>query len=608
MTSSPPLTTYTQITPFEGTFDEAMSASPGGRSPLAGARIMIVDDDAMMAEVVQAHLEDAGYSDFVVTSDPFEALDLLVEHDPAVLLLDLMMPGLSGFDILTRLRARPELRFLPVIVLTAATGSDSKLQALQLGATDFLAKPIDPSELVLRVRNTLAFRQFHERSVNYDALTGLPSRKHYQRLVHDQFQARPTAPADQAVCLNLGVPGARRATETFGQGIGDALVKVAAQRIDHAAAAAMQVVAGTRHAAPASVLGRVRTEQFGLVLRGFSGIDQVEGFVRQLLEELSGPVILDGQPYSLEPVAGVSIGAAEGTPASTLIEQAELARQQASAASDEQLGYAFYSPELSAQVAERRHRANELARALERGQMTLLFQIKVDMNSGETAGVEAELCWRHPEFGVQDHAAIADLARQIGIEDQLAAWVLQEACRAGARWQARGLAFGRMSVNVTRHQMAAPRFVDGIEQALLASGLPGSSLMLEVPDGALDGTGPHSRAVVSGLQSLGVALALDDFGLGSSSLVQLKHLPLAEIKVSSAFVEGVAREASDRAIVAAAIVLGHHLGARVVAMGVDDTEQLFVLHELSCDMQQGSLFCPPQPEAEVIGLLAAAGR
>ncbi|HEX7439324.1 MAG TPA: response regulator, partial [Caldimonas sp.] len=123
------------------------------RSPLLDAKVMMVDDEPLMTDLIQTHLEDEGYVNFVVTNDPRQALALLRREEPAILLLDLMMPQMSGFELLEAIRADRLLRYTPVIVLTAATGADTKLRALRLGATDFLSKPVDSSELVLRVRN-----------------------------------------------------------------------------------------------------------------------------------------------------------------------------------------------------------------------------------------------------------------------------------------------------------------------------------------------------------------------------------------------------------------------------------------------------------------------
>ncbi|MDH3209580.1 MAG: response regulator, partial [Burkholderiaceae bacterium] len=151
------------------------------RSPLLDAKVMMIDDEPLMTDLIQAHLEEAGYNNFVVMNDPREALSVLRREAPSVLLLDLMMPQVSGFDLLEAMRADRELRYMPVIVLTAATGADAKLRALQLGATDFLSKPVDSSELALRVRNTLAYHQYHNRLVNFDSITGLPNQRLFDR-------------------------------------------------------------------------------------------------------------------------------------------------------------------------------------------------------------------------------------------------------------------------------------------------------------------------------------------------------------------------------------------------------------------------------------------
>ena len=158
--------------------DEAATSEQ--RSPLLDAKVMMVDDEPLMTDLIQAHLEQEGYTRFVVINDPRQALARLRQDAPAVLLLDLMMPQVSGFDLLAAIRADRALRYTPVIVLTAATGADSKLRALKLGATDFLAKPVDPSELVLRVRNTLAFHQYHQRQIHYDRVTGLPGERLFE--------------------------------------------------------------------------------------------------------------------------------------------------------------------------------------------------------------------------------------------------------------------------------------------------------------------------------------------------------------------------------------------------------------------------------------------
>ncbi|MEP6605609.1 MAG: response regulator [Nitrosospira sp.] len=145
----------------------------------SGSLVMIVDDDPLMIESVQCFLEEAGYRRFVATNEPADAMRLLNEHRPDVVLLDLSMPDISGFDILAVIRATEHSRYTPVIILTAETGPDAKLRALNLGATDFLTKPVDSSELQLRVRNALAFKAYQNRLTDFDLLTGLPNRRKF---------------------------------------------------------------------------------------------------------------------------------------------------------------------------------------------------------------------------------------------------------------------------------------------------------------------------------------------------------------------------------------------------------------------------------------------
>ena len=144
---------------------------------LKDAKVMIVDDEPILVDVIQILLEDVGYKNFLALNDPTQALEMMLKQRPDVLLLDLIMPDKSGFELLREIRNEPVLRYMPVIVLTAASDADTKLQALELGATEFLAKPVDSSELVLRLRNALAFKAYQDQLAYHDALTGLPNRQ-----------------------------------------------------------------------------------------------------------------------------------------------------------------------------------------------------------------------------------------------------------------------------------------------------------------------------------------------------------------------------------------------------------------------------------------------
>ena len=235
----------TQPAPIE---DEP-AVPAGARSPLLDAKVMMVDDEPLMTDLIQTHLEDAGYSNFVVSNDPRSALESLRRSEPGVLLLDLMMPHVSGFELLERIRADRELRYTPVIVLTAATGGDSKLRALQLGATDFLSKPVDASELVLRVRNTLAFHQYHNRLINYDPVTGLPNQRLFERGI-DEMLARGALVGGMVALFSISVPECRKLREGLDTSIADTLAKALANRLERLADVGGGALATSRERAP----------------------------------------------------------------------------------------------------------------------------------------------------------------------------------------------------------------------------------------------------------------------------------------------------------------------------------------------------------------------
>ncbi|MFZ4758969.1 MAG: response regulator, partial [Burkholderiaceae bacterium] len=180
----------------------AAEASPATDPLLTNAIVMMIDDEPILVDLVRAFLEDAGYREFRGETDPVVAMKRLRTEQPDVLLLDLMMPGLSGFEVLRQVRADPQLKLIPVIVMTSASDAQTKLRVLELGATDFLEKPVDPSELVLRLRNTLAFKAVRDRSAWFDMQTGLPNRK---QMVAQTGSALRRAARENARCAVLQI-------------------------------------------------------------------------------------------------------------------------------------------------------------------------------------------------------------------------------------------------------------------------------------------------------------------------------------------------------------------------------------------------------------------
>jgi EAL domain-containing protein (putative c-di-GMP-specific phosphodiesterase class I) len=247
-----------------------------------------------------------------------------------------------------------------------------------------------------------------------------------------------------------------------------------------------------------------------------------------------------------------------------------------------------------------------LRRALERKQLALHYQPKVDMVTGQITGVEALLRWTHPDLGAIPPAQFIPLAEEIGLIVPIGRWVLNEACTQAMDWQRRGLRPVSMAVNLSPRQFADERLLRDIDEALAASGLPAVQLQLEVTESMVMRNVPRAAKMLEAIHSRGIRLAIDDFGTGYSSMSLMKHFPIDTIKIDRSFVRDLPRDSEDQAIAQAIISMGKALGMTVVAEGVETIEQQAFLREHACDETQGYLFSKPLPPQQLAALLRSA--
>jgi len=583
---------HTGPAPLDG---EAPEVAAEPRSPLLDAKVMLVDDEPLMTALVEAHLEDAGYTNFVTTNDPREALALLRREDPGVVLLDLMMPQLSGFDVLAAIRADPALRYTPVIVLTAAAGADAKLRALQLGATDFLSKPVDASELVLRVRNTLAFQQFTQRLMNRDQVTDLPNARPFLRFVNELL-AGSHGFVHSGALFSIEVPQLREVAETLGPAAADELALRLARRLGRLVDPA--AVARKRATGQGSdpVLARLEVDRFGLVVRGLLDADSLETEARRVIARLSEPVVIGMHEVVPAVWLGVAAFGTDGNDAQTLRRSAERAASHARQTGGGAVAYA--SQELNARTLERMTLGAQLRGAAARGELRLHYQPKIDLADGRISGAEALVRWAHPQHGLLAPGRFIALAEELGLITAIGTWVAEQACRDAAGWVAAGHDL-KIAINVSKQQFVAGDLCEVLRCALFDAGLPPERLIVELTESMLMDNVEHGMRLMLRLKALGLALSIDDFGTGYSSLSYLKKFPLDELKIDRSFVMDLPGSAADLAIVRSVVDLGHNLGMSVIAEGVETEAQRISLQALGCDRYQGFLFSRPVPAAEL---------
>ncbi|MFT3800947.1 MAG: EAL domain-containing protein [Burkholderiaceae bacterium] len=566
MTMGAPLATSEAGTPAVAT-DDAWADGQSQRAweALARARVVMVDDDPMMIAVVQTYLEEAGYQNFTGIDDPTAAIRTIRRDQPDVLLLDLMMPQVDGFDILAAVRADPRTRFMPVIVMTSASDAPTKLKVLELGATDFLEKPVDASELALRLRNSLAFKAYRDRLEYFDPLTSLPNRRHLLERLSERLQAviRDT----------------------------DLLARVSLQR-------------GRANGR----LARVEQDTFALLLTGLRGVEDAAIVARRIHLALAQPFDLDGTELYLS--SAIGIAGSIGDPAELV--DAQSLYQQAGTAAAQALGrgrnaIAFYARELDDTARDVLTIESQLRRAVERREFVLFYQPKMDIASGRLCGCEALIRWQHPSRGLLGPGWFIQIAESSDVIIDIGRWVIDEACRQAAAWQLAGIPLA-VSVNLSSMQLRDENILQDVRQALDLTRLDPRRLTVELTESSLMQDFEQGRKTLAGLQALGLGISLDDFGTGFSSLSYLKRMPLNELKLDKSFIDDIPHDTQAAAIVSAIISMAHTLNLTVVAEGVERRDQLEFLTEHGCDICQGYWYSKPLPASAIGQLLAKAVR
>ena len=575
----------------------------GDFAQLQNATIMMVDDEPITMEVVQTFLEDAGYREFLLVDDSVQAMDRLREHRPDVLLLDVVMPEVSGFDILRFLRADDDFAHLPVIILTSSSDAATKLEALDLGATDFLAKPVDPSELALRVRNTLAAKAYQDQLAYYDILTNLPNRQ----LLHQRAEwmiEHARLEDSNAVLLHLAFGDFKRVTDTLGLKTGDEVLKQIAQRLQLNLQARD---AGEHGDASGKGIGeafRLGTADFCVLLQTIDDMAEAAVVGRRLMKLMKRPFDADGNEIYLTPSIGIAAFPDDAVDVAQLTRYAVGASSQAMENGGGRVH--FYSAEMNEASLRRLQLEVDLRRAIEDREFRLAYQPKVDVATGAVVGAEALVRW-YKDDEVLMPGDFIPVAEETGLILGISEWVLTEACRQLARWRDAGIST-KVAINISTRQFYESDLLGVVSAALAKTGIDPADLTLEVTESLVMGRIEEAERTLQRLRKLGIRVSIDDFGTGYSSLSYLKRLSVDEVKIDRSFIIECAKSREDRALVTAVTFLAHKLGYQVCAEGVEEAAQLAFLQKIKCDLYQGYFCSKPVGPNELTAHLRQSGK
>ena len=518
-------------------------------------------------------------------------LELLSTEKIDVLLLDLSLPDSHGLE--TFAKAYAHAPKVPIIVLTGNDDHALALLAVKAGAQDFLFKGKLDRELLIRsMQYSIERKRYQEQlehQANYDVLTGLPNRNLLQdrlkRAVFAQRNARPIA------VVFIDLDHFKFINDSLGHTQGDKLLAIIAERL------ASIVREG-------DTVARLGGDEFVLVLNDQNKEDVIFRAMQRVLNKVSEPMTIDGQELYITCSAGVSLYPADAPDVETLLKNADVAMYRAK--EHGRNNFQFYTPEMNDLANERLALEHSLRRALERNELLLHYQPKVNLETGMIVGAEALLRWQHPEWGLIAPERFIPIAEETGLIVQIGAWVIRTACNQARLWQDAGLPPVVMSVNLSARQFRQESFVKVVTQILHETGLKPEQLEMELTESMLMHNANAAISILAGLKSIGVRLSLDDFGTGYSSLSYLSRLPIDTLKIDRSFVQHIGdQDECDNGILAQAIIsLGHSLNLTVIAEGVETGDQLKFLKAHQCDEVQGFYFCKPTAAGEFAKMLA----
>ena len=561
---------------------------------LRDAVVMMVDDEPITIEVTQVYLEEAGYSRFVSTDDPRRTLDLIRSERPDLLLLDVIMPEIDGFEILRAMEEADLLEEVPTIVLTSSTDAETKLRALELGATDFLSKPVDPSELVLRVRNTLAAKAYRDRLAHYDLLTGLPNRQNFVNRL-DWALRHALRQKQTGAVLHVDIDGFKQINDALGPEHADELLREIAERIGNCVRGTDTLGRAENEGRQPS-LSRLAGDEFVVLLPVIAHTSNAAHVAQRILDEIAEPISLAGQELQITCCIGISTYPENGKDVNSIVANASAAMHQAKRL--QKNSYQYYSSEFNAGALKKLTLAAELRKAIENDELSLFYQPKLSVGNGRLCGAEALVRWQHPQRGLVSPGEFIPVAEETGLIVPLGEYVLQAACAQLTAWNRAGLHIPRVSVNVSSEQFRQGSLARTLEQILTGTGTDASQLVVEITEGVIMENADANIEVLKAMKSMGVRLSMDDFGTGYSSLSYLNRFPIDELKIDRSFVAEVAQPGDYSAIVAAIIAMAHSMGLIVVAEGVEYQHQLQFLRSQGCDEYQGFMISKPVPPEE----------
>lgn len=595
--------------------------------------ILIVDDTPENLRLLSLMLSKQGYH--VRKSLSGRAAIVSAQTvTPDLILLDIMMPEMDGYEVCQHLKAAPETAQIPVIFLSALNEAFDKVKAFQVGGADYITKPFQFEEVLTRVQNQLTIKkrthEIHQLNAElegrvkertrqleytnqelvqeiierkrvqaqllemalYDALTGLPNRSLLMERLEQELKHTSTESSYQFAVLFLDCDRFKIINDSLGHFIGDELLIAIAHRFQDCLR-------------DVDTIARLGGDEFAILIPDIQHISGATQIAQQLLKALSQPFQLSRWQVFIGASIGIVLGQSSYTQPEHLLRDADTAMYRAKALGKSQ--YQIFDAAMHDAALKLLYLETDLRRAVKQQEFVLHYQPIVMLDTGKIVGFEALLRWQHPQQGLIAPGEFIAIAEETGLIVPIGEWVIEIACRQLRDWQQQGLADRdfTISINLSVRQFVQSDLIRQIDRILAETQVNPRNLKLEITESIiLDNTATIANTLKS-LRAREIHLSIDDFGTGYSSLSYLHAFPVDSLKIDRSFIQGLNQNSETLGLVPAIANIAKAMSMSVVAEGIETPEQLAQLRRLNCELGQGYLFSRPVPAEQATELLSS---
>jgi diguanylate cyclase (GGDEF)-like protein len=564
------------------------------------AKILIVDDTRANLVALQVLLKPIE-ADIVAVESGEQALIAAQQYEDhiALILLDVQMPLMDGFEVAKLLNQNESTKSIPIIFITANQDDEQIDKAYLSGAVDYIQKPIRKTALVSKVRVFLdlwslrhgleleveqrrAAEHRVEHLATHDPLTNLPNRRGLYEELNELIYRSQRYKFSSAV-IYVDLDGFKHVNDHFGHEAGDRLLTQVATNFKG-------IVRQTDSVA------RIGGDEFIVLITDIDGETSLISKIERLLSEASRPLDFSGHKITVGASIGIALYPEHGENAETLLHHADQAMYQAKKQGKNT--FRFFTEEINLKAHRQRELQDNLRKALPNNEFTVFFQPIVNAKSGQVVSAEALLRWHSAKLGNVFPDEFIPAAENAGLIPELGCWVLKKAIETGAHWNQRYGVGLRIAVNASSIQFRNNLLFDTIKEEIETHNWNPDLLEVEITEGLLLDDSPEVTTYINEISRRGVRLSVDDFGTGFSALSYLKNYPVSTVKIDRSFIMDLPADKENAVLVQAIIAMAHGLRLEVIAEGVETAEQWEYLRALGCDFVQGYYFGKPMPQAE----------